>query len=76
MELIRYSHLGKIKENSIKIAKCATQLYLKQASSDKEIFSGGCIVGQMQKEIILSLFHSNLRLIDHENQFLHTYFKR
>lgn len=76
MELIRYSHLGKIKENSIQVAQCGIYRIVKQASRDKEIPSGGNLVGQMQKEIILSLFYSNLRLIDHKNRVLNTYFKR
>lgn len=72
-ELIRYSHLGKTKKNSIKVT--VWYQVILQVSGDKEILSGGNLVGQMQKEIILSLFYCNLRLIDHKIQVLNTYLK-
>lgn len=43
-ELIRYSHLGKIKKNSINVTQCGIGYIVKQVYSNKEIFSGGNLV--------------------------------
>ena len=43
-ELIRHSHLGKIKKNSINVTQCGIGYIVKQVYSNKEIFSGGNLV--------------------------------